>query len=244
MGRAACSPAFAALECDSRPDLLAAQLILHRMGAACGRPKTSRPVPHSSPRACNRQTCALPTPAPRRCGWWPRSTRPQAYARALGSTRPYAPAPVTDTRWVATAMLVDDSHACYNGVAALQEEGRPSIVALYRVSRAPSCLTCSRQTQADVTPPPHCCHRRSLAPAPQRMARRPAMALLHLGAGLGNGLCNMHNARRARTPMVVRALLDDRDAWPRARPPLTRSSCPSKAASRRRSTRAKLSRAL
>jgi acetolactate synthase-1/2/3 large subunit len=35
-----------------------------------------------------------------------------------------------------------------------------------------------------------------------RMADRPASTLLHLGPGLGNGLANLHNARRARTPMV------------------------------------------
>src|SRR5690625_4124427 len=35
-----------------------------------------------------------------------------------------------------------------------------------------------------------------------RMAGRPAATLLHLGSGLGNGLANLHNARRARTPMV------------------------------------------
>ena len=36
-----------------------------------------------------------------------------------------------------------------------------------------------------------------------RIARRPAAVLLHLGPGLGNGLANLHNARRARVPMVV-----------------------------------------
>jgi acetolactate synthase-1/2/3 large subunit len=36
-----------------------------------------------------------------------------------------------------------------------------------------------------------------------RMAGRPAATLLHLGPGLGNGLANLHNARRARTPMVT-----------------------------------------
>jgi acetolactate synthase-1/2/3 large subunit len=36
-----------------------------------------------------------------------------------------------------------------------------------------------------------------------RMADRPAAALLHLGPGLANGLANLHNARRARTPAVV-----------------------------------------
>jgi acetolactate synthase-1/2/3 large subunit len=35
-----------------------------------------------------------------------------------------------------------------------------------------------------------------------RVAGRPAATLLHLGPGLGNGLANLHNARRARTPMV------------------------------------------
>ena len=36
-----------------------------------------------------------------------------------------------------------------------------------------------------------------------RMADNPAAALLHLGPGLGNGLANLHNARRAHTGMVV-----------------------------------------
>src|SRR5262245_7591343 len=35
-----------------------------------------------------------------------------------------------------------------------------------------------------------------------RMAERPATTLLHLGPGLANGLANLHNARRARTPIV------------------------------------------
>jgi acetolactate synthase I/II/III large subunit len=35
-----------------------------------------------------------------------------------------------------------------------------------------------------------------------RVAGRPAATLLHLGPGLGNGLANLHNARRARTPVV------------------------------------------
>jgi acetolactate synthase-1/2/3 large subunit len=35
-----------------------------------------------------------------------------------------------------------------------------------------------------------------------RMADKPAATLLHLGPGLGNGLANLHNARRARSPMV------------------------------------------
>ena len=35
-----------------------------------------------------------------------------------------------------------------------------------------------------------------------RMADRPAATLLHLGPGLGNGVANLHNARRAHTPIV------------------------------------------
>ena len=35
-----------------------------------------------------------------------------------------------------------------------------------------------------------------------RMAGKPASTLLHLGPGLGNGIANLHNARRAQTPMV------------------------------------------
>ncbi|MGH9079260.1 MAG: acetolactate synthase large subunit [Acidimicrobiales bacterium] len=35
-----------------------------------------------------------------------------------------------------------------------------------------------------------------------RMAGKPAATLLHLGPGLGNGLANLHNARRARSPVV------------------------------------------
>ncbi len=35
-----------------------------------------------------------------------------------------------------------------------------------------------------------------------RMTGRPAATLLHLGAGLANGLSNLHNARRASSPIV------------------------------------------
>ena len=35
-----------------------------------------------------------------------------------------------------------------------------------------------------------------------RMAGKPAATLLHLGPGLGNGLANLHNARKARVPVV------------------------------------------
>jgi acetolactate synthase-1/2/3 large subunit len=36
-----------------------------------------------------------------------------------------------------------------------------------------------------------------------RMRDTPAAVLLHLGPGLGNGLANLHNARRARAPVVA-----------------------------------------
>ena len=35
-----------------------------------------------------------------------------------------------------------------------------------------------------------------------RMLRRPAATLLHLGPGLANGLSNLHNARKARSPII------------------------------------------
>ncbi|HEY8563939.1 MAG TPA: acetolactate synthase large subunit [Beijerinckiaceae bacterium] len=35
-----------------------------------------------------------------------------------------------------------------------------------------------------------------------RMTGRPATTLLHLGPGLGNGLANLHNAKKAHTPIV------------------------------------------
>src|SRR6185295_10128581 len=35
-----------------------------------------------------------------------------------------------------------------------------------------------------------------------RMADKPAATLLHLGSGLSNGMANLHNARRAYTPIV------------------------------------------
>src|SRR6266849_6329805 len=35
-----------------------------------------------------------------------------------------------------------------------------------------------------------------------RMAGKPASVLLHLGPGLANGLANLHNARRACTPVL------------------------------------------
>ena len=35
-----------------------------------------------------------------------------------------------------------------------------------------------------------------------RMAEKPAMTLLHCGPGFANGIANLHNARRANSPMV------------------------------------------
>jgi len=44
-----------------------------------------------------------------------------------------------------------------------------------------------------------------------RMAEKPAMALLHLGPGLANGLCNLHNARRAHTPLLL--VVGEHSTW-------------------------------
>jgi acetolactate synthase-1/2/3 large subunit len=44
-----------------------------------------------------------------------------------------------------------------------------------------------------------------------RMAAKPAMCLLHLGVGLANGLTNLHNARRAFTPVVN--VIGDHATW-------------------------------
>ena len=46
-----------------------------------------------------------------------------------------------------------------------------------------------------------------------RMAGRPALALLHLGPGLANGIANLHNARRAGTPLVC--LVGEHATWHR-----------------------------
>ena len=35
-----------------------------------------------------------------------------------------------------------------------------------------------------------------------RMTGKPAATLLHLGPGMANGIANLHNARRANTPMI------------------------------------------
>jgi acetolactate synthase-1/2/3 large subunit len=47
-----------------------------------------------------------------------------------------------------------------------------------------------------------------------RMAGKPAVTLLHCGPGLANGLANLHNARRARTPIVN--LVGDQATYHRA----------------------------
>ncbi|MDJ0850592.1 MAG: acetolactate synthase large subunit [Myxococcota bacterium] len=46
-----------------------------------------------------------------------------------------------------------------------------------------------------------------------RVSGRPALTLLHLGPGLANGLANLHNARRARTPVVN--VVGDQATWHR-----------------------------
>lgn len=44
-----------------------------------------------------------------------------------------------------------------------------------------------------------------------RMLRKPALTLLHLGPGLANALANLHNARRASTPVLN--LVGDMATW-------------------------------
>ena len=44
-----------------------------------------------------------------------------------------------------------------------------------------------------------------------RMTDRPALTLLHLGPGFANGIANLHNACRARTPVVN--LIGDQATW-------------------------------
>jgi len=44
-----------------------------------------------------------------------------------------------------------------------------------------------------------------------RMAEKPALTLLHLGPGFANGIANLHNARRARSPIVN--LIGDHATW-------------------------------
>ncbi|MDQ1632092.1 MAG: acetolactate synthase large subunit [Frankiaceae bacterium] len=46
-----------------------------------------------------------------------------------------------------------------------------------------------------------------------RLAGRPAMTLLHLGPGFANGIANLHNARRAGTPVVN--VIGDMATWHR-----------------------------
>ncbi len=47
-----------------------------------------------------------------------------------------------------------------------------------------------------------------------RMTDRPAMTLLHLGPGFANGIANLHNAKRARSPVVN--VVGDHATWHRA----------------------------
>lgn len=44
-----------------------------------------------------------------------------------------------------------------------------------------------------------------------RMAGKPALTLLHLGPGFANGIANLHNARRAHTPVVN--IIGDHATW-------------------------------
>src|SRR4030042_1184044 len=53
-----------------------------------------------------------------------------------------------------------------------------------------------------------------------RMTGKPAMTLLHCGPGFANGIANVHNARKANTPMVT--IVGDHATYHRPfDPPLT-----------------------
>lgn len=52
-----------------------------------------------------------------------------------------------------------------------------------------------------------------------RLSDKPAMTLLHLGPGFANGIANLHNARRARTPLLN--IIGEHATWHQhADPPL------------------------
>jgi len=52
-----------------------------------------------------------------------------------------------------------------------------------------------------------------------RMKQKPALTLLHLGPGLANGIANLHNARRARSPILN--IIGQHASWHiKADPPL------------------------
>jgi thiamine pyrophosphate-dependent acetolactate synthase large subunit-like protein len=53
-----------------------------------------------------------------------------------------------------------------------------------------------------------------------RMMDKPAATLLHCGPGLANGLANLHNARRARSPIVN--IVGDQATYHRPLDPLSR----------------------
>src|SRR5512139_1227821 len=44
-----------------------------------------------------------------------------------------------------------------------------------------------------------------------RISGKPALALLHLGPGLANGLANLHNARKAGTPVI--SVVGEHASW-------------------------------
>ncbi len=51
-----------------------------------------------------------------------------------------------------------------------------------------------------------------------RMKQKPAMTLLHLGPGLANGIANLHNAKRAGTPLLN--IVGEHATWHRPHDPL------------------------
>ena len=78
----------------------------------------------------------------------------------------------------------------------------------------PRCPSCARSTRCPACEPCWGCSRAS-APAPPTATRAwrasLAVTLLHLGPGLANGLAYLHDARRARSPIVN--LVGDHATW-------------------------------
>ena len=67
----------------------------------------------------------------------------------------------------------------------------PLIAALDDVDGAPRCILCAHETVCS-----------GAADGYARMLGKPACTILHLGVGLANALANLHNAKRACSPVL------------------------------------------
>ena len=93
-----------------------------------------------------------------------------------------------------------------NGAHASSARSSPTASTSASPTRAPRrCSSSPRSTTCPRCAPCSRCSKASRPARPTATAAwpdRPAATLLHLGPGLGNGIANLHNARRARTPIV------------------------------------------